>query len=52
MYWRWKKAGGTGNFWVAFCGPVKKALKIEKKEEGTFRAWPMLHYQPKYAVDN
>jgi hypothetical protein len=52
MYWRWKKAGGTGNFWVAFCGPVKQALKIEKKEEGTFRAWPMLHYQPKYAVDN
>jgi hypothetical protein len=52
MYWRWKKAGGEGSFWTAFCGPIKRALKIPEKDDGKFQAWPMLHYQPKYAVDN
>ncbi|WVQ93858.1 hypothetical protein IAU59_000936 [Kwoniella sp. CBS 9459] len=49
-YRQWKKAGGTGSFWAALCGPGRVKKEAAKEEEAKFHLWPMIWSRPKYAT--
>ncbi|KAL7422497.1 hypothetical protein Q5752_003145 [Cryptotrichosporon argae] len=50
-YRAFKKAGGTGDCLTMLCGrPTRAPPPAAKAKAGTFRIWPYLKYQPKYAT--